>query len=154
MQLSSYLNGPHLVDLHELNMKSDEVIELLEHFDMDVIYDFDRIHEGTADHYSSLATAEGFELRFDEHQVLETIWCYIRQRGKFLPIDPAAIVVFIPDTVEDANRHATGDGARVSDTSPGPDAQAWLRVESDTLWVHYEFSGGALALVTLMRPWE
>ena len=85
---------------------------------------------------------------------METIWCYIRPRGKFLPIDTAAIGVFIPDTFEDAKRHATGDGARVSEPRPGPDAQAWLRVESDTLWVHYEFSGRALALVTLMRPWE
>jgi hypothetical protein len=46
MHLQNYLNGTHLADLHGLNLKSDEVIDLLERFKMDVIYDFDRLHEG------------------------------------------------------------------------------------------------------------
>lgn len=53
MQLRNYLNGTHLVELHTLNMKSDEIIDLLERFKIDVIYDFDRLREGTADQYSA-----------------------------------------------------------------------------------------------------
>lgn len=50
MSLRNYLNGAHLVDFHDLHMKSDEVMDLLERFGIDVIYDFDRLREGTPDH--------------------------------------------------------------------------------------------------------
>ena len=96
MTLRAFLNGTHLVAFHAQSMKSDDVIDLLERFDMDVIYRFDRTHEGTPDEYSASAPAEGFELRFDEHQVLDTIFCYIQARGRFSPIDASCIGVPIP----------------------------------------------------------
>ena len=125
------------------------MIDLLEHFELEIIYDFDRLHEGTPDQYSASARDQGFELRFDEHQVLTTIWCYIRARDLFKPIDPQTVGVFIPDSWEDAKQYALRENARVSE-SPG----AWLRIENEELWVHYEFAGDALSLVTLMSPWR
>jgi hypothetical protein len=149
VQLSGYLNGTHLVDLHTLNMKSDEVIDLLEHFEVDIIYDFDRLREGTPDQYSASVPDEGFELRFDESQVLTTIWCYIRPHGQFAPIDPGAVGIYLPESWSDAKRYALSVNSSVSE-SPG----AWLRIERGNLWVHYEFAADELSLVTLMSPWQ
>jgi hypothetical protein len=114
---------------------------------MDVIYNFDRLHEGTPDQYSAAAPDEGFELGFDERQVLTTIWCYIRARNQFAPIEPEMVGVYSPETWADAKEYALSENARHSE-NPG----AWLRIERDELWVHYEFSGDVLALVTLMSP--
>ena len=154
MSLRSYLNGTHLVDLHQRELKSDDIIGLLERFEMDVIYVFDRLHEGTPDQYSVSSHAEGFEMRFDEHQVLDTIWCYIRPRGRFAAIDPTTIGVFGPASHSDAKRHATQAEKKFSESAPEAGSSSYVRVERESLWIHYEFSGGTLSLVTLMRPWE
>ena len=154
MSLRSYLNGTHLVDLHQREMKSDDIIDFLERFKMEVIYDFDRLHEGTPDRYSASSLAEGFELRFDEHQIMDTIWCYIRPRRRFAAIDPTTIGVYIPASHSDAKRHATQNEKRFTESTPESSSSSYVRVERESLWIHYEFSGGALSLVTLMRPWN
>lgn len=40
---------------------------------MDVVYYFDRLHENTADSYSSSAESAGFEFGFDKRQVLSVM---------------------------------------------------------------------------------
>lgn len=61
----------------------DALMELLEHHDMEVVYQFDRLHENTPDACSSAARSAGFELRFNERQSLETIWCHMKARDGF-----------------------------------------------------------------------
>jgi hypothetical protein len=78
-----------LLPLLDLNMKSDEVIEVLEHFDLKVVYDFDRLHENTDDLYWASAHQAGFELRFNQRQVLDTVFLYVLPRGEFMRIDPS-----------------------------------------------------------------
>ncbi|WP_459199262.1 hypothetical protein ACQVRX_01540 [Ralstonia pseudosolanacearum] len=140
MQLASYLGK---------NLKSDSVIEVLEHFDMDVIYDFDRLHENTADSYSSSAKSAGFEFRFDERQVLSVIWCYIRPRSGLAAIDKDVMGVPSFREFAEAKSHALKAGIK---TSQSKDDAGWIRFEHDNVWIHYEFSGGQLALVTLTLP--
>lgn len=140
MQLSSYL-GKHL--------KSDFVIEVLEHFDMDVVYDFDRLHENTADSYSSSAESAGFEFRFDERQILSVIWCYIRPRSGFSAINTDVIGAPCFHNFSEAKSHAMSAGIK---TSQSKGDSAWIRFEHDGLWIHYEYSDDKLALVTLTLP--
>ena len=52
MSLSDFLGGHHLIDFHEASMRSRDVIDLLERFDLDVIYNFDRLEEGEPDTYT------------------------------------------------------------------------------------------------------
>jgi hypothetical protein len=132
-------------------LKSDEVIELLEHFEMEVIYDFDRLHENTADSYNSLARAAGFELRFNQDQVLETIWCYVQARDGFTPIAPDLAGVPFYETIDAAQSAAREKGWKAV---VAPNGTAWIRLEKDGARHHYEFSSGRLALVTLMRSKE
>ncbi|HSY18443.1 MAG TPA: hypothetical protein VK815_08930 [Candidatus Acidoferrales bacterium] len=58
-------------------LKDDEVIEILESLDIEVIYDFDRLHEGQPDKYWAGAKKDGFLFRFDEAQTLDVVFLYI-----------------------------------------------------------------------------
>jgi hypothetical protein len=116
---------------------------------MAVVYDFDRLHENTTDSYNASAHAAGFEFRFNESQILETIWCYIQGRDGFEPIDPAVVGVPLYRTFEAARSAAKELGMTAKEA---PNGAAWIRFDVDGLRHHYEFSSGQLALVTLMRP--
>ncbi|WP_124384347.1 hypothetical protein [Ralstonia sp. SET104] len=118
MRLASYLGK---------NLKSDSVIEVLEHFDMDVIYNFDRLHENTADSYSSSAESAGFEFGFDERQVLSVIWCYIRSRSRFSAINKDVIGAPCFHDFAAAKFHAVKAGIK---TSQSKDDDAWIRFVS------------------------
>ena len=128
-------------------LKSDAVIELLEHFDVNVIYDFDRLHENTPDSYSASAKQAGFEMRFNDDQVLDVIWCFIQPRHGYSPVDQETIGVPLLDSFLDAKSYARESGL---ETSEADDGASWLLVEYENLSIHYEFSEGHLGLVTLM----
>jgi hypothetical protein len=144
-----------LVDYLGNNLKDDELVELLEHYDMSVIYDFDRLHENTPDSYSSSAEAAGIELRFNERQALETIWCYVKARDGFAPVDPNEVGVQLYSSFIEAKSAAESSGVKISQPPPGSNMEGqWIRFDRETLWIHYQFLDGELALVTLMLPWK
>lgn len=138
-----------LFDYVGKSLKSDDVIEVLERFDMSVIYDFDRLHENTADSYSSSARSGGFEFRFDEHKILCTIWAYIQPQTGFSAIDEAMLGARCFQTLTEAALHAEKAGIK---TSQSKDGSSWIRFEHDHApWIHYQFSQSQLTLVTFMR---
>src|ERR1700722_13471463 len=67
----------HLIPLLGKPLKDDDVIDILDAMEMDVIYDFDRLHEGQPDKYWAASQMAGIQLRFDEAQTLDTIFLYI-----------------------------------------------------------------------------
>jgi hypothetical protein len=142
----------NLVSYLSRELKDDEVIELLEHYDMKVIYEFDRLHENTADAYSSSAKDAGFEFRFNEHQVLETIWCYVKERHGFTAVDVG--ILGVPCYSSFAEAVNSVEASRLRLTKPPSGSEAWIRLEDEKMWRHYEFLNEELALVTLMLPWE
>lgn len=50
------------------------VISLLEGLDMEVIYDFDRLHEGQPDKYWAASESDGFRFGFNSAQTLNVIF--------------------------------------------------------------------------------
>jgi hypothetical protein len=138
MQLAEYVGQ---------RLKSDSVIEILEHFDMEVIYDFDRLRENTPDSYSSSAGEAGFELRFNEQQILDTIRCYIQPRSGFSSVNKEIVGAPILENFLDARSYAHASGVRASESK---DEASWFRLAYETLWIHYEFSGSRLGLITFM----
>lgn len=144
-----------LVDFLGLRLKDDAVIDLLECYEIAVVYDFDRDNENIADEYSASAKPAGFELRFNEHQILETIWCYVRGRDGFVPVDPQLIGVPCYLSFADAKSAAIEAGCAMSESPSGNLLKTkWLRMETRERWTHYEFVDEQLALVTIMLPWE
>ena len=75
------------IDLLGKQLKSDDVIDVLESDDLDVIYSFDRLHENQPDVYWVASKAEGVQMRFNEDQALDTLFFYIQPDEGFSPCD-------------------------------------------------------------------
>lgn len=130
-------------------LKDDDVTDLLECDDVEVIYDFDRLHENTADVYWAAAKEQGYLLRFDAQQVLDVIFLYVVPAEGFAPINQNLVddVVFFASRSE-LEAHVHTCNLRATRGAPSPD-RAWIRVELGRESVHYEYIGGQLTLVTL-----
>ena len=74
------------------------LFEILENFNIDVTYDFDRTHEGLEDVYWAATQENGFQFRFNENQKLDVIFLYIVAREGFEPISRNEIDVPIYET--------------------------------------------------------
>jgi hypothetical protein len=125
-------------------LKSDEVIEVLEDFDMTVTYDFDRLHEGSEDLYWSESRSDGFQFRFDQAQVLDTVFLYAAEHSGFSPVNLSTTDVPSFASLEEARLEFERAGTAFK-TGDG-----WIKALGSRHSVHHEFRGGVLALVTLM----
>lgn len=133
--------------LLNLALKSDEVIELLESFELTVVYDFDRLNEGMADTYWVEAHDAGFQLLFDEQQVLKTVFAYAAPKDGFSGVDSSIVGVPFHSGLHEAQR--AFEKAGVPFTSGMP-RHRWIKGRLAAYSVHYEFNpAGALSLVTL-----
>lgn len=142
-----------LVDLLGQHMKSDDVMDLLEGFDMRVIYQFDRNHENLADYYDASAKAQGFELRFDEHQILTTVFCYVQPSGDIAVVDDDFIGVPRYESFAIAKRYASSHGIKFTEPPPASELfETWIRLEHPQRSDHYKFEDGRLARVSMFLP--
>jgi hypothetical protein len=124
-------------------LKGDDVIELLEDFDMTVVYDFDRLHENTDDCYWSEAKAEGFQFRFDQEQRLDVVFLYVRARHGFAAIDTSDLDVLVFDSPAAARLEFERTGAAIKA------GDGWIKAQYGNHWRHYEFRDGGLSMITL-----
>ncbi|MBC3911565.1 hypothetical protein [Undibacterium umbellatum] len=139
-------------ELLDKHMKDDDVIDVLESYDISVIYDFDRTHEGMDDVYWAASTDAGFQFRFDKNQMLDTIFLYMVAREGFTPISRNNIDVPVFDTFDDAERECRSKGIpfKQSQGTPGSDMYKWwIKLDYGTHTAHYQFKEGTLRMVTL-----
>ncbi len=125
-------------------LKSTEVIEVLENFDMSVMYDFDRLFEGSEDLYWCESRSNGFQFRFDQGQILDVVFLYVAARSNFTPMSLAT---------SDVPSFASLEQARSAFESAGQSFKAgdgYIKLLGPRHAVHYEFRDGVLSLVTLM----
>jgi len=142
----------HLTDYLGHQLKDDSVLEILEYHDMEVIYRFDRTHENLPDQYTAAARDAGFEFCFDENQKLMTIFCYVQGRDGFAPIDLSIIGVQIFETLSEAKETAAKERLSYKHND-GMEflgrRMSWIKFVYGAQTVHYEFSPGALSVITL-----
>lgn len=134
-------------------LKDDSILEILEHFDIDVVYAFDRTHEGMEDVYWATSQENGFQFRFNEAQKLDTIFLYIVSRDGFTPISYNEIDVPIYESFAEAKSAFEKAGLEYV-KSPGEDPndkwfQRWIKANLGHLTTHYEFKDGQLRMITL-----
>jgi hypothetical protein len=142
------MNHFQLKNFLDLNLKSDEMIEMIEHFDLTVVYDFDRLHEGIEDIYWVPAKKQGFELRFDQNQVLNTIFAYICPRNDFSPVDSSIIGEPLYRAEIEARNAFEQAGIAISEGQP---SHRWIKGTFQDYEAHYEYQkSGELSLLTLM----
>lgn len=132
-------------------LKDDEMIEILEGLDMDVIYDFDRLHEGQPDMYWAASKEDGFQFRFDEAQALDVVFLYITPSDDYAAISRHDCDVLFFGTKEDAL--AFGEAQHLQVAKGSADflgvGSEWVRLGFAAHSIHYEFHGGKLARVTI-----
>jgi len=137
-------------------LKDDEVIEILEGLDMDVIYDFDRLHENTPDIYWATSKPEGFQFRFDDSQRLEVVFLHITPGDGFAAVSQHDCD--IPFFASKQDVEAFGEAQHLQVARGSADfvgfSREWVRLGFATHSIHYEFHAGGLALVTISRKDE
>jgi hypothetical protein len=142
-----------LLNLLGCHLKDDDVIEVLEHFDIRVVYEFDRTHENIDDEYWAAAAAAGFQLRFDQDQKLTTIFHYIQPAEGFSSFDSGSLGVPLYTKFADAEREFLASGRRYVQSkgeSGSPWFQRWIKADHDAFTAHYEFDDdGMCRLVTI-----
>ena len=143
----------HLLPLLGKSLKDDDIIDILDHMEMDVIYDFDRLHEGQPDKYWAAAQEAGIQLRFDEAQTLDTIFLYITSDEGFAACSQRDSDVPVFTTVVEAQAFGEAQHLQVSKGSADflGVSRDWIRLGFGAHSVHYEFRTGSLARVTVSR---
>lgn len=143
------MNFPDLVGAH---LKSDEIIEILEQYELDVIFDFDRLHEGVPDAYHSSAYAQGFELLFDEHQNLQTVFLYVQPRHGFDAFPADSMVVPTYTNIQEAKAGFEASGTEYIENTaqiPNQPGLCWIKGDFGSYTVHYEVRDDMLEMVTI-----
>ena len=131
------------------HLKSDVMLVLLETWDAQVVYEYDRTHENLPDEYWASIHCEGVCFKFNQQQILVCIFLHLTDTDGFTPIDLSDILHF--GSLADAFSYADESKLRVS-SGQGElfgRLRDWIRLEYDGYWIHYEFRGDDLTLVTL-----
>jgi|GEM_PF-1021306 hypothetical protein len=134
------------IDLLGKHLKSDDVIDVLEYDDLDVIYAFDRLHENQPDVYWVASKAEGVQMRFNEDQVLDTLFFYIQPDEGFSPCDPDSLGVPVFDSRDGARIYAAQSGLPVieGETDFLGVYRKWIKIDFGSHLHHSEFREGKL----------
>lgn len=135
------------------HLKGDDVIEVLEAFDMKVTYDFDRLNEGQPDAFWAESKPDGFQLRFDASQTLDTIFLHVAPSDSFAAISPSRCEVPLFSNVIEAKAYGGSEHLKVATGSSDflGVHRDWVRIESAEHSTHYEFHEGTLAMITVSR---
>ncbi len=143
----------HFLPLLGKVLKDDVVIDLLEDWEMSVIYDFDRLHEGQPDKYWAAAQQAGIQLRFDESQTLDVVLLYIVPDEGFAAFKQSDLDVPIFASISEAQ--SFGESHRLQVKTGRADflgvISDWIRLGFGAYFIHYDFRAGRLARVTVMR---
>jgi hypothetical protein len=141
-----------LIDYLGNKIKDDAVLELLEDHQMELVYHVDRTHENMPDRYSAAARAAGFELLFDEDQLLQTIFCYVEPRDGFAPVDLSTVGAPVFESLALAKVGAANLGVSFKHNDGMQflgRRLSWVSFELGKHKFHYEYSPDALAVISL-----
>ncbi len=134
-------------------LKDDEIIDILERADIEVVYDFDRLHENMPDKYWAASKTDGFQFGFDANQTLEVIFLHTVLHDGFAPVSRSDCDVPFFSTIHEVEADGAARNLRVSkgksDLLGIP--RHWVRLEYERHSVHYEFRSAELAVVTITK---
>jgi hypothetical protein len=128
-------------------MKDDDMLEVLENYDMSVTYDFDRTHENIDDLYWAGSKEAGFQFRFNKDQILDTVFCYVESREEFEAIDQELLDVPIYGSFDEAKQACLTKSVPYKE-SPGAPGW-WIKLDFGKYTVHYQYKEGSLIMITL-----
>src|SRR5260221_11028427 len=136
-------------------LKDDDMFDVLTDNnggDIEVVYDFDRLHENSPDKYWATSKTDGFVFMFNADQILEVIFLYAMPIEEFTPVAQEDCDVPFFLTIKKVK--AYGAEMKLPTTNGEPVDflgvwREWVRLEFEKYFVHYEFRGDSLAQVTV-----
>ena len=137
------------IELLGTDLKSDFIIDLLETYDAEVFYDFDRLHEGTPDTYRTSIPKLGLEFVFNEEQKLRTLFIRPVEIETWNPFDEKGIIKF--SSKSEALGYAKKSGILIKEGKAVfmAEEKDWIKFEYETYGIHYEFVDASLKMITL-----
>ena len=142
------------LDLLGKQLKSDDVIDVLESDDLDVIYLFDRLHENSPDQYWVTSKAQGVQMRFNDDQTLDTLFFYIEPDEGFSSCEPHSLGIPIFDSRDSAREYAAQLGLTVVEGEVDflGVLRTWIKIDFGSHLHHSEFRGEKLHGVSAFLP--
>jgi len=139
--------------LHYLGkeLKSDDLLDLLETHDVEVVYDYDRTHENIPDKYWATVHELGMQLRFDEQQRLTTIFLSLMPVEGFTTADLGQTDIRSFGSKQEVRDFASENviATTEGETEFFGTKHDWIRLDYSNYSVHYDFGDGPLKKVTL-----
>lgn len=139
------------LDLLETELKSDFLCDLFETYDVQVVYEYDRTNENLPDAYHAEVLDLGLQFVFDDRQVLRTLFLEPVHVTTFNPFDGDDERIRRFPSKSEAFRFAQENGLRISEGAAEfmDEKKDWIRFESDTYSIHYEYVDSELRKITL-----
>lgn len=130
------------------------MMDLFETYDVDVIYVYDRTHEGTDDEYNASVPKLGLEFRFDQEQNLATLFMKEKGDGGFNPFsgsdprDPPFLSG--SEAISYAQLHNIKYLYKPATVDPRwGEVPEWIKFLHGSYSIHYEFGSSGVNMVTL-----
>ncbi len=143
----------NLLPLLGKHLKDADIIEIFDRLEMEVLYNFDRLHEGQPDKYWAASLPNGIQFRFDAAQTLDTIFIYVMPDHGFTAF--AQKDCDIPILTTEAEIQAFGEAQRAQVSQGRYDLlgvkRDWIRLAFSAYSIHFEFRKGSLAMITVSR---
>lgn len=141
------------IDLLGHPLKDPNVIDVLETGDLEVIYSFDRLNENQPDAYWVESRDEGVQMRFDEDQILDTLFFYIEPDEGFSRCAQTTMGIPVFNTLQAAKQHAESSGhpSQEGETDFLGIHRKWIKIDFGDFLHHSEFQDSRLHRVTAMR---
>ena len=142
------------IELLGQQLKSYDVIDVLECGDLDVIYSFDRLYENQPDEYWVASKAEGIQMHFNEDQILDTLFFYIQPDEGFSPCDHDLLGVPVFDSRDSARTYAAQSGfpVIVGEADFLGVHRKWIKIDFGSHLHHSEFRGENLHGMSAFLP--
>lgn len=133
------------------NIKSDAIVDLLEAYDLEVTYAFDRTRENLPDEYWSKCIELGLEFCFNANQNLQSMFIHLTGTDGFTPanLTDSDIIYFKSKHSAESFAIENGIATRTGGGRFLGEERDWIMLEFHGYSVHYEFRRGLLALVTI-----
>ncbi|GGD62757.1 hypothetical protein [Lacimicrobium alkaliphilum] len=142
------------IELIGISLKSDILLDLFETYDVDVVYRYDRNHEGMDDEFTAEIPDMGLEFLFNSSQELTTLFMRNVKHSGFNPFDdpdPRRVPFNTGiEAMEWAKEQSIDAQYQESKTDPlFGEIPEWVKLNFETFFIHYQFENGSVTMVTL-----
>lgn len=140
-----------LVELLNKHLKSDELTELFQDYDVDVTYHYDRLHENGGDSYRAQIDALGLEFLFNAKQMLVAIFIGEGREAKSILNNAPKYGIQVFLSKAEAIEFALNSGIVIQEgyTNILSWDLDWVKFMLGDYFIHYEYSKNTLNKVTL-----